>query len=147
MKPYIAALTIAIASCGGARADEWKPIDKTMFSSALALLFIDWGQTRDATQESGSSSVTVMSQVNDGPIVQSGVIDTRHRPYYEKNPFLGKSPSRSEVDRYFVLAMAGTAGLAYALPQNPRRWFLGGVIVIETVVVIDNHRIGLRVSF
>ena len=109
-----------------------------LLGTAATLLVIDWGQTLSITHE----TETTASLNGQTPVVVS-----RQRPYHEKNPILGSDPSKNEIDRYFAVALLGTAGLAYVLPPTYRRYFLGGVIVVETLVVLRNHRIGMRVQF
>jgi hypothetical protein len=106
-----------------AHADDWTSTDTKLLAGALALQVIDWGQTRDMVRR---------PQIED---------------FHENNPLLGKNPSIGRVDRYFALRMAGTVGLSYALPQRYRRWFLGGMIVIDSLYIINNHQIGLRAEF
>lgn len=142
MRALICALLVA---CGDAHADEWTGTDKAMLGAAVGLLVIDWGQTRDLVN--GEECTRWVDQI--GP---NGGLGSRRETYQcrvkkESNPLLGDYPSRQEVDRYFALALLGTVGLAYVLPAAYRKYFLGGVIVIETVVVLRNHRIGLRVNF
>lgn len=119
-------------------AEEWTKTDYALLGGAMTLLVVDWGQTRAITNE----TVTYASLNGQAPVAVSS-----KRSYHEKNPLLGENPSRSEVDRYFLVAVLGTAGLAYVLPPTYRRWFLGGVIVLEAYSVINNHRIGLRMDF
>jgi hypothetical protein len=104
-----------------ANAEEWPTADKALLGAAVGLLVVDWGQTRHITREPNR--------------------------FYEKNPLLGSHPSLGEVDRYFALAILGTAGVAYVLPHQYRQWFLAGVITLELATVASNHRLGLRVSF
>jgi hypothetical protein len=92
-----------------------------LLGAAIGLLVIDWGQTR--------------------------AIATEPDRFRERNPILGEHPSRGEVDRYFALSVAATAGLSYVLPDPYRTWFLTGVVVLEASAVINNHQLGVKVSF
>jgi hypothetical protein len=121
---------LILASCS-AHAEEWKAADYKLLGAATALIVVDWGQTRNMTRS---------------PLYISRCPDCQD-PYYEHNPILGKSPSIGEVDKYFALAILGTVGVSYALPAKWRRYFLGGVIVLESAVVMRNHHIGLRAEF
>lgn len=82
---------------------------------------IDWGQTREIVR--------------------------RHGDYHERNPLLAKHPTMGEVNRYFGLAMAGTAAACFMLPAAWRQPLLGGIFVLESVTVLHNRSIGLRFSF
>jgi hypothetical protein len=129
----LAVTVLVLVSCN-AQAQEWTRTDTAMLTGALGLLAVDWGQTRDLVRQQE-------------PRIFMAGSGSPPREVHEKNPFLGETPSKREVDRYFLLAMAGTAGLSYVLPPTYRRWFLGGVIVVETAVVLRNHELGLRVRF
>lgn len=117
-----------------------------MLGGAIGLLAIDWAQTHNLVQRQRYTE----QECND-----PGFRATPYAPYVcqsepvynELNPFLPNHPSTGDVDKYFALAIVGTAGLSYVLPQKYRRYFLGGVIVLESIVVLHNHSIGLKVSF
>lgn len=123
-------------------AQDWGKTDTALLTGALTLWVVDWGQTRDIATRTDTHTVNVVS--NGQPV---GTFTQSTKSFHEKNSFLGENPSRKEVDRYFLAMIAGTAGLAYVLPQQPRRWFLGGVVVLESIAVYENHRIGVRISF
>jgi hypothetical protein len=114
-----AALVLALPCHAGAQA--WASTDSAMLAGAVGLTVLDWGQTRH--------------------------LASRPDIYAERNPALPLHPSQHQVDRHFALAIAGTIGLAYALPQSERRLFLGGLMVLESAVVVQNHRIGLELRF
>lgn len=97
-----------------------------MLSAALAVTAVDWMQTRKLTNP------------ENGP---------EGKNYFERNPALNKYPSNGEINRHFLLQMAGTTALAFVLPQTYRRVFLGATLVWEIGLVANNHRIGLRASF
>jgi hypothetical protein len=113
-------LFMLVALSGAAHADEWSASDKALLGAATVLLVIDWGQTRTIAKD---------------------------ERFVEKNKILGPNPSVGDVDKYFALATLGTIGLAYVLPSQYRGYFLGGVVVLEGVVVMRNHQLGIRASF
>ena len=100
---------------------SWDRTDSLLLTTALSTIAIDWAQTRD--------------------------ISRNPQRFTEGNPFLGSHPSVGRVDKYFALAMAGTAVTAGFLAPTPRKWFLGGVTAVEVVVIISNHRVGIRADF
>ncbi len=116
-----AAAVLLLALAGPAHAGDWESADSILLGASIGLKVVDWGQTRNIAQ--------------------------RPREFRETNRFLGEHPSTAEVDRYFALSIAGTAGLAYVLPQQYRRFFLGVEIISSGHAVFRNHQIGLRVSF
>jgi hypothetical protein len=82
----------------------------------------EWAQTRD-----------LESRYNEG--------------YWETSPFLGKRPSRTEIDRHFFMVGVGSAAFAYILPSKLREYFQLIYIGYEINMVRHNHAIGLRVNF
>ena len=126
-------------------ADEWKASDKAMLGAAAALLVVDWGQTRDLTNP--QQCVRWVEQVNQNFSIGARQETYECRQKKEYNPILGEYPSRQDVDRYFAAAILGTAAIAYLLPSEYRKYFLGGVIVLEVATVLHNHSVGLRVNF
>lgn len=113
-----------------------------MLTGALTLATIDWGQTRDLVRRQSKACFTVSTQTK----TETACFFS---PAYREasNPFLPAHPTSAQVDKSFAIGMALTAGMAYVLPQTYRRWFLGGVIIIEAGTVIHNHHIGLNVDF
>ena len=114
-----------------AHAEEWTKTDYALLGGAMTLLVVDWGQTRDLVRRPYCVRNIPSCQTN----------------YYERNNLIGEDPSIGNVDKYFTVAILGTIGLAYLLPQTYRRYFLGGVIVLEGFWVGRNHHIGLRAEF
>jgi hypothetical protein len=128
---------------------QWERTDTYLLSGAIGLMAVDWGQTRDLAAHHHDTYATPACAdpaTRTNPLAGS-CPTTRVYDRREMNPFLSAHPSNSQVDQYFALAMIGTAGLSYVLPIRYRRPFLGAVIVLESLVVLRNHQIGLRVSF
>ena len=117
---WLLALLVAAALSAPARASDWTTTERAMLASALVLHVADWSQTL---------------QIADQP--------DRH---FERNPILGRHPSRGEVNAYFSATALALVLLADALPQY-RRAFLGGWIAVQAVVVHNNLGIGLRIGF
>lgn len=137
---WIAFLCLFVASAAHA---QWEKKDTALLGGALGLLVIDWGQTRDLAK-----SHEYVTPACKDPSTRRFVEPCEQAPLYrEFNPFLPAYPSTADVDRYFAIAVLGTAGLAYVLPTSYRRPFLGTVIVLESLVILHNHSIGLRFSY
>lgn len=144
MRAIVVLLFVLLA--GEARAGDWGNTDTAMLAGVLTLSVIDWGQTRDLARRQQRSCFTASIEGQPG----STSTACTSSPVYKEdgmNPFLPAHPTTAQVDKSFALGMLATAGIAYVLPQTYRRWFLGGVIVIEAGTVIHNHQIGLRVDF
>jgi hypothetical protein len=142
-----------------ASSSSWEGADTALLAGALTGLVVDWSQTRKVTYV---SEFTQTSRVTTGarravgmPALaerQTGaevaVSQQRWRPHMEGNRLLGHEPSNAEINRYFITSIGATVGLAFVLPKEWRRAFLGGLIITQTFVVSDNHmRLGLRMNF
>lgn len=101
--------------------DPWDTTDKVLASVALTATVIDWGQTR--------------------------YIAKNPQQFHENNPILGEHPSVGKVNTYFVGAIVAGAVVAHYLPSEYRKYFLGGVSVLEIGVAAHNKHIGIKVSF
>jgi hypothetical protein len=62
----------------------------------------------------------------------------------ERNPFLGKCPSRQSINLYFVSVMLGHTLVAAALPKPWRTFFQGYFIALEGTQAFTN---GYRIQF
>lgn len=121
MNKFLILLALIIPLNSEAQFANWSPTDKALLATSTALLVADWGQTR--------------------------YIAKNPDRFHEKNPLLGKHPSVGEVDGYFVTAIIGNYLLADVIGPTNRKWYLGGVTAMETVVVIRNRGIGIKISF
>lgn len=119
MRFSLLALTLLLAP--SAYAEDWVLADRNLATAALALTVTDWAQTRYLAQH----------------------LDRFH----ETNPLLGLNPSVGSVNAYFAGAVLGGTVLSYALPARERRWFLGGVVVLELAVTQRSASIGIRMAF
>jgi hypothetical protein len=90
-----------------------------VYLTSLTMLLIDWGQTR--------------------------YIATHPDQFRENNPLLGRHPSLLTVDVYFTTAIILIAVITWILPKQYRIWWLGGIALLETGLVIHNHSIGIGI--
>ena len=76
--------------------------------------------------------------------------------YHEKNPIIGRHPSRGRVNLYMGASALLHPLVTYLLPEqadilgfeiNPRWVWLGGTIATSGVCVINNNAIGLKMGF
>lgn len=72
-----------------------------------------------------------------------------HQDYHERNIILGKHPSTSSVNTYFVGAIVTNYLLYRFLPKDFAKTYLSIVIIIETasVGVNTSHFVSLSYSF
>lgn len=82
-------------------------------------LVVDWAQTRQAMKHGG---------------------------FVEKNSQLGANPSPREVDRHFLKHGAAYNAIALALPKQYRKYFTLTIFGVESYVIIQNHRAGVRLN-
>lgn len=101
--------------------DEWTDDDTAREAAYLMLHTIDWGQTR--------------------------YIATHPKDMSEVNPILGKHPSVSSVDEYFLTTAILHAGIAYSLPAEWRKRFQYISIGFEAVGTTWNFMGGVQISF
>ena len=101
--------------------EPWDGTDKALGAAALTLWAVDFGQTR--------------------------YIAKNPDRFYENNPLLGKHPSVSRVNNYFV--GVGIAGYLFAnyLSSDNRKMFLATFSVVELGVTRHNRYVGIKVDF
>lgn len=140
---------VLLMAFGSAHAGDWQTKDTGLLAGAFGLLVVDWAQTLDIarTEQVHYSTPACADPATRSQPWAGACTQQRRRVYNEYNPFLGREPSVAEVNRYFIAALGGTALISYAMPTKYRRYFLGGVIVLESLVVLHNHRIGLHISY
>jgi len=88
-------------------------------ATALSLLSVDWLQTRYIAQKDNG--------------------------LYEGNILLGRNPSKSAIDTYFLLSSIIVVETSYLLPRRWGERFLKSVIAIQASYVAHNYSIGIRV--
>lgn len=108
----------------------WSTGDVALELAFTASLFADWIQTRN--------TIAVNRAVPGSPGMH----------YVELNPILGSSPSRTNVDAYFLAMGAAQLAVAHLLPHGGWRtsWLVAGV-GIEGGIVARNLRMGIGFRF
>ena len=101
--------------------DKWDRTDYALLAVSTLTMGIDWRQTRRIAEQP--------------------------ERYYETNPIIGRHPSLDRVDQYFAISWIIKAGIAYILPSQWRKVWLGGIIGVETGCVFRNTNIGLGISW
>jgi hypothetical protein len=109
---------------------EWTTADTAREAVYLGLHVADWGQTLQVAKHPDK--------------------------YSEGNSLLGKKPSRSTVNRYFLLTGLGHVGVSYLLPRKaetfgiewaPREAWQYVTIGFEAGVVASNFQVGVEVTY
>lgn len=104
-----------------AHAGDWTVADTDREAAFLTLGAIDWAQTLS----------TVIKQPD---------------RYRETNRFLGRNPSRADVNVWFAFGLAAHVGISAVLPQRYRVPFQYVTIVLEAGQVVHSYRIGVRID-
>jgi len=102
-------------------ADKWDKMDYSLLAASSVLKVIDWQQTR--------------------------YIANNPDRFYEQNPILGKHPSETEVNLYFVASYAGQVIIAHYLPSKYRKCWLGLWIGMSGRNSIHNNSIGIKMQW
>ena len=102
--------------------EDWDKVDYALLGVSTIAQGIDWRQTRQAM---GRTDVI----------------------YFETNPILGSRPSKDSVDLYFAISFATKVGVAYLLPSDLRKVWLGGWTVMNGYNVDKNRSHGLSISW
>lgn len=85
------------------------------------VLILDWLQTREITS-------------NDN--------------FYEKNTLLGKHPTTHGVNQHFIASILLVNVLGeYVLDDNDRYGFYVGISSLQTLNILNNYRVGIRINF
>lgn len=65
----------------------------------------------------------------------------------ERNQWMGKRPDAHRVDKHFATTAFVVGIISYVLDPQNIRLFLTAFNVAESVTVMQNYRLGLRVNF
>lgn len=102
-------------------ADEWTSDDTKRQAVYLTLHAVDWMQTRHIAK-----NPTLFS---------------------ESNPLLGRHPSVSKVNKYFIATALMHTGISYALPPEYRKVFQYITIGVQAGYVTHNYNVGVKIGF
>lgn len=138
MKCFIACVVLLALSAPVSAADtRWTTHDTALQVLTTALLEVDRQQTNWASDHYVRDASGVQHVVN------------------EANPILGNQASEGQINTYFATVAAGHAAISYALRKSG--WELFGVpavslwqslaIGLETSVIANNYRLGIRMEF
>ena len=133
-KYILAVLMLGCCVFGTIRAraadDAWTGLDTTLEISYQAAALVDWSQTRwIASHAHFQNSYNQSMSAN------------------ETNPILGKHPTSSEVNRYFILTGAVHSVISYILPSGWREAFQGTTTYIEVKQDKQNRSLSVGCHF
>lgn len=104
----------------GETADKWSTQDYTLEVIYEISHVLDWGQTRTIAKNPDK--------------------------YYERNPILGKHPSTTKVDIYFIATALLHPIATHYLPEEYRPWWQGITITASGGCVINNFVVGIKID-
>jgi hypothetical protein len=120
---FISLLLAMFSSVARAGYDDWDNETKSLYVASNVLLLADWASTRHMVRQFPKGG------------------------YYENNIILGKYPSMTSVDLYFIGSMIANYYMVDNLSPKVGKWYLTGLIVLESSVVSRNLKIGLKINF
>lgn len=112
--------------------DKWTWEDTALQSIYSGILVADWAQTLHIARD-----IKTRHNINSG-----------RTPYYESESerFIGKYPSKNDVNFYFTTMLIGHAAVSYLLPKPYRTIWQSVYIVYEHDIVQGNRDLGLGLS-
>jgi hypothetical protein len=117
-------LLLILLTCGPARAwQDWTTTDQNLFIASSVAITADWATTRWAARNNWPNNT------------------------HENNPILGRRPTVSTVDSYFVFLLISNYAIAQAVPQEYRGMYLTFRTVTHGSAVQGNVELGWRVKF
>jgi hypothetical protein len=99
--------------------DPWTKEDKILEGTYLTFHCADWMQTRHADWTE----------------------------FHETNPILGRAPSKTKTDLYFLGTGILHPIITHLLPQEYRKWWQIITIGVESTTVFNNFHVGMRIGF
>ncbi len=118
---WVAALALLLCvSRAAIAAPPFSRADWAWQAAATASLAVDWAQSRDSA---------------------------RHPALFETNLIMGRHPSASTVNAYFIASAVLDAGIARLLPPPWRRAWQVGTVGVEIVAIRRNALLGVHIHF
>jgi hypothetical protein len=138
MKLFIVMLLLLFAvPC---KASDWSNTDTALEVTYAAVHVADWLQTRWISENHIDKQWSVYDHRKKS--------NTTYTSYHqESNPFLGRNPSKKNVDAYFASTLVAHAAISYLLPKDYRPYWQAITIALEGSVVGYNINAGVGISF
>ncbi len=123
-------------------ADKWTKQNIIMEGMYQLLHFIDWSQTRYIAK-SPSSSRRIIDFVD---WEKKKYVFKYPKPFSEMNPVIGRHPSVSRVDQYFLITTFLHLAISHYLPENYRVAWQGMTIFVSGGMVGHNYSVGIKLD-
>ena len=129
MRKHVSAAAAAALMAGCSTSSTWRPVDTAREAVWMGVTLIDYGQTLN--------------------------IASHPERWEEKNPILGKHPSRSQVNAYFAASALFHPAVSAVLPTDAcvgpicdwRAAWQWMTISVEAGVVGHNYSLGVKTDF
>ena len=115
-------ITLAGCSTHASNWKEWDTEKRTVFVASNIAIAADWGSTLNLTERYDEN-------------------------YHERNPILGRHPSRGDVNKYFVARTMLNYQMARYLPDPWDKWSLSFTTIVHSKAASDNIGLGLEIDF
>ncbi len=115
-------VTLAGCSTHASNWKEWDTEKRTVFAASNIALVADWSTTINITKRYDEN-------------------------YHERNPILGRHPSRGDVNKYFVARTMLNYQMARYLPDPWDKWSLSFTTLVHGKAASDNIGLGLEFDF
>jgi hypothetical protein len=122
MKTLLLSLLLLLPVAAWAGLDDWTEEQRKWYAASVVVTVADWATTRDMTRR-------------------------YHEGYYEKNPIMGRYPSRQRVDQHFLTVLVANYFIVDNLSSRNRIIYLQFFTVGQAAIVANNLNIGLRIKF
>ena len=133
MLKHLLALSLVLPLSAQEWGKDWTKTDTVLEVAAISLYLADLGQTLDIERHNAHPDRYPMPG---------------RTPYFEKNPFLGKHPSRATINAYFIALIASHVFISGKLKHGwARTTYQTTTIFYSYNTVYSNHQIGLKISF
>ena len=119
IKAFIQVVFVMLMLNGCCSFDKWTREDKILQSIQLGFHSIDWLQTMEIVNEPD---------------------------YYESNAWIGKHPTKSDINRYMLATAVMTVLITHTLPQEHRKYWLMFRIGVSSSAAVQNYNVGIKVS-
>lgn len=121
-KQLLTILTVCFTLSAEAGWDEWDDTEKKLFIASSIAITADWATTRNGAKH---------------PVPN----------VYETNVFLGRRPTVSKVDNYFLFLLVSNYYITDWMPKEYRGWYLTFRTVGHGAAAIRNVELGWSMKF
>ncbi len=120
-KLFIISLFVFFVPASASAADKWTTQNIIMEGTYHIIRAVDWSQTR--------------------------YIANNPKRFHEMNPVIGRNPSISRVNQYFLITAFLHLAISHYLPENYRIAWQGATIFVSAGLVRHNYSVGIKLDF